>query len=169
MKKLNLGCGSRPIKGYVNIDKFNLKGIDVVHDLNKFPYPFKDNTFDEIISEGCIEELDDFIKVMEELHRISKNKAKIRIHTPAFPSFRALVHPYTKKIMTYESFDFFENPQSYYTKAQFKILKKQWQFATRKSLNWVSLLININPKFYARFISNIFPSDFINFELEVIK
>jgi len=71
--------------------------------------------------------------------------------------------------MTYESFDFFENPQSYYTKAQFKILKKQWQFATRKSLNWVSLLININPKFYARFISNIFPSDFINFELEVIK
>jgi len=96
MKKLNLGCGSRPIKGYVNIDKFNLKGIDVVHDLNKFPYPFKDNTFDEIISEGCIEELDDFIKVMEELHRISKNKAKIRIHTPAFPSFRALVHPYTK-------------------------------------------------------------------------
>ena len=46
--KLNLGCGRDIREGYVNLDKAGLDGVDVVHDLNVFPYPFEDNEFDEI-------------------------------------------------------------------------------------------------------------------------
>jgi hypothetical protein len=44
-KKLHLGCGTNIKKDWINLDFVKLKGVEVVHDLNKFPYPFKDNTF----------------------------------------------------------------------------------------------------------------------------
>ena len=35
MKKLNLGCQDSIKKGYINLDKWKYKGVDVVHDLEK--------------------------------------------------------------------------------------------------------------------------------------
>ena len=49
MIKLNLGSGSQKIKGYINVDKYNTFEPDIVHDLEKFPYPFKDNSVEIII------------------------------------------------------------------------------------------------------------------------
>jgi len=45
--KLNIGCGKDLKEGYVNLDVVNYGG-NQIHDLNKFPYPFEENTFDEI-------------------------------------------------------------------------------------------------------------------------
>jgi len=33
--KLNLGCGSQILENYVNVDKFKLDNVDIVHDLEK--------------------------------------------------------------------------------------------------------------------------------------
>ena len=63
-KKLNFGCGTRIMKGYVNLDIVKHKGVDVVHDLNKFPYPFKNGEFDEIYARFILEHLGDLVKVM---------------------------------------------------------------------------------------------------------
>ena len=38
MNKLNLGCGKNLLEGYINVDYYNKKA-DVIHDLNKYPYP----------------------------------------------------------------------------------------------------------------------------------
>ena len=46
--KLNIGCGKKILNGYINLDVVKLPGVDIVHDLNKYPWPFKDNYFDEI-------------------------------------------------------------------------------------------------------------------------
>ena len=43
MKKLNLGCGTDIKKGYINLDVAKLDGVDVVHDINRLPLPFKEN------------------------------------------------------------------------------------------------------------------------------
>ena len=37
MKVLDVGCGTAKVNGAIGIDRINLPGVDVVHDLNKFP------------------------------------------------------------------------------------------------------------------------------------
>ena len=43
-KKLNFGSGEDYREGYVNIDWNPLAEPDIQHDLNKYPYPFENNT-----------------------------------------------------------------------------------------------------------------------------
>ena len=62
MKKLNLGCGKKILKGYINLDCVKFPGVDKVHNLNKYPWPFKDNEFDEIYCDNILEHLDGIIK-----------------------------------------------------------------------------------------------------------
>ncbi len=57
--KLNLGCGKQIKEDYTNLDKVALEGVDVVHDLDVFPYPFRDNTFDEILCSHVLEHVDE--------------------------------------------------------------------------------------------------------------
>ncbi len=126
VKKLNMGCGSAPKKGYINLDKIRLKGVDVVHDLNKFPYPFRDNEFDEVFADNVLEHLDNIIKVMEEIHRISKQGAIIKVIVPYFHYHGAFQDPTHKHFFTLDSFDYFteEGGYNFYSKARFKIIKK---------------------------------------------
>lgn len=70
--KLNLGCGRNPIDGFVNLDRAALSGVDVVHDLEQFPLPFDDDTFDEILGVDLIEHITDALGLMAELWRIAK-------------------------------------------------------------------------------------------------
>lgn len=46
--KLNLCCGEGKLKDFVNIDKQALVQPDLVLDLTKEPYPYEDNSVDEI-------------------------------------------------------------------------------------------------------------------------
>lgn len=76
MKILDIGCGNNKMKGAIGIDRVALPEVDIVHDLNSFPYPFEDNTFDEIYAAHIVEHLDSIIRVMEELHRIASQMRK---------------------------------------------------------------------------------------------
>ena len=84
LTKLNLGCGEEKKAGYVNLDWQSLTEPDVRHDLNKFPYPFADNTFDLIEASHILEHLDKPFAVMKELHRILKPGGKLLIQVPHF-------------------------------------------------------------------------------------
>lgn len=84
MKKLNIGSGEFLKEGYVNVDFYSVTKPDVEHDLSKFPYPFEDNYFDLVESDHCLEHLPNPFAVMKEIHRISKNGAKVIIKVPHF-------------------------------------------------------------------------------------
>ena len=49
-------------------------------DFNKFPYPFKENTYDYILVKSVLFALEDIVKVLNELWRISKPNALIEIN-----------------------------------------------------------------------------------------
>lgn len=88
-KILNIGSGSKKIKGAVNLDIAKGKNVDIVHNLNKKPYPFKDNTFDKVTGEHVAEHVEDTISMIEELYRITKPGGIIRLVVPHHASGNA--------------------------------------------------------------------------------
>jgi Methyltransferase domain len=82
--KLNLGCGLNKLPGYVNVDKAG--DPDVRHDLERFPWPWADNVFEEVYANHVLEHLgrdaDVFIGVMKELYRVCRPGATVRIIVP---------------------------------------------------------------------------------------
>ena len=171
MKKLNLGSGPDIRNGWVNIDSVKLNGVDVIHDLNKFPYPFKENTFDEVYASHVLEHLNDLIKVMNELKRICKKGARIIIRVPHFSCGVSYRDPTHKRLFSYFTFDYFTD-DCFYSLPKFKILKRKLNFTrlTFVSLNkFINPIININPAIYERFFCWMLPCAECLFELEITK
>ena len=122
-KKLNIGCGTDSRINYVNLDKIQLKGVDVVHDLDKYPWPFKNNYFDEVYGQDVIEHLRDFFKAMQEIHRISKQGATVRLVVPYWHSSSAF-YPNHHYFFNVDSMKFFtEKYRSYDAYPGFEMIK----------------------------------------------
>ncbi|MCI0532587.1 class I SAM-dependent methyltransferase [bacterium] len=83
-QKLNVGCGESKKDGYINLDFSELVKPDVKHDLNRFPYPFKDDTFDIIEVFHVLEHLDRPFDCMREFHRIMKHGGTLHVKVPHF-------------------------------------------------------------------------------------
>jgi ubiquinone/menaquinone biosynthesis C-methylase UbiE len=100
MKKirLNLGCASRPLENYTNIDQDdfkiikkrypNLKAIKKlkIYNYNIFNLPYKESTVDEIRADGLIEHLS-FVeekKFFSEARRVLKKNGLMRLSTVDF-------------------------------------------------------------------------------------
>lgn len=118
IKKLNLGCGgdikkSNEEESWINLDQSKLKGVDVVHNLNKIPWPFKSNYFDEIYARDVIEHMKDLFKTIKEIHRISKKNAKVKIIVPYWHSSSAF-YPNHNYFFNIDSMKFFIEPKRSY-------------------------------------------------------
>lgn len=72
------------MEGYINTDIIQLPSVDKILDLDIFPYPFEDNSIDEIYSAHVLEHVADLGKVMEEFTRICKPGAEIKVIVPYF-------------------------------------------------------------------------------------
>jgi len=130
--KLNVGCGNDIRKDSLNLDIAVLPGVDVVHDINLFPWPFEENTFEEVFMINVLEHLPDTVKAIEELFRISKEECIIHIRVPYWNSYISYGDPTHLKTFHQDSFDFFDpntvlgKRRYYYSKAKFQILKKYY-------------------------------------------
>lgn len=86
MIKLNLGCGSNKKAGFVNVDQFG--DPDLRHNLEEFPWPWEDNSVEEIWMIHVLEHLGQstavYLRIIQELYRICAPGALIRIHVPHF-------------------------------------------------------------------------------------
>jgi SAM-dependent methyltransferase len=171
MKKLNLGCGTEIKKDYVNIDFVKIRGVDVIHDLNKIPYPFKKDEFDEIYASHILEHLDDLVKTIEELKRITKPGGKITVRVPHFSCGVSYRDPTHKRLFSYFTFDYFTK-ESFYGLPEVRIISRKLNF-TRLSFTFLNFIfnpiININPEIYERFFCWVLPASEVLFTLEVIK
>jgi SAM-dependent methyltransferase len=173
--KLHLGCGNVVKKGWVNVDIVKLPGVDKVVDLDKTPYQFKNNQFTEVEAHHTLEHLGNFMGCMEELHRICRHGAVIRVSVPYFASPAFWRDPTHKRPFTLETFSYFGN-DSYYSKARFRIVKRKlFYFSCRSFMKsrWYSLpidfIINLTPTIYERFFVYLLPASELHFEIEVVK
>jgi predicted SAM-dependent methyltransferase len=170
MKICDVGCGNSKTKGAIGIDISSNTQADIVHDLNKFPWPFNDNEFDEIICNDILEHLDNIITVMEEIHRLGKSNAIVRIRVPHFSSNNAYGDITHKHFFDTQSFNCFieENPlYKHYSKVRFKKISAKITFG--KLYRFVGLFANTWSLKYERYFAFIFPAGNIEFEFRVIK
>ena len=104
---LSIGAGMRRHPGAIHCDKRPLPGIDVVHDLNSYPWPFESGWASRVIAFDVLEHLDDVIRAVEECHRILRMGGTLWIHTNYWNTKQAFTDPTHKHFFTEESFDFF--------------------------------------------------------------
>ena len=181
MMKLNMGCGLDFEKGYINLDNNPQYKADVYHDLNSFPYPFSDNTFDEILCNEILEHVNDIFLVLDELYRISKPNAKIKIRVPHWSHYFAWSDFVHKRGFSYISFNPFERDlaiQNYpYNEVKFKVKIEKRYFTTyigkKAFLKFIGSIfdwiINFSPPLTERFLCKFIPISHIFFELRIIK
>lgn len=180
MKRLDLGCGSRKQAGRVGVDINPASEADIIHDLNRFPYPFDDSTFDEILADNTIEHLEDLPRVMEELHRIARPDSALKIIVPYFRARWAFVDPTHRHFFTVDSFGYFDpnhtlNKLYPYSKATFAVEKIVFneKIAERGPFKPLRVLMkafaNRWPNRYEAYLSHLFPLDELTFYLRTVK
>jgi predicted SAM-dependent methyltransferase len=112
--KLDIACGQNKKEGFTGVDIAPAPGVDVVHNLSFYPWPFADNSVAEIFCSHYIEHIpmafwnegnnytvvpldhhsvDAFFKFVSELHRVMAPGAKATLIAPYFQSERCWQDP----------------------------------------------------------------------------
>lgn len=145
--RLNLGCGRKLTPGYFNVDL--QPPADILHDLNEYPWPFKDSTVSEIRAWHIVEHLDDPMKFMKEIWRICKPGAIVEIQVPWWKMHSILWNPEHKHDFRPEWFKSFD-PQLKEHKRVYKSFgdapKETFKFLGMKKLKLPYRLICWLPK-----------------------
>jgi SAM-dependent methyltransferase len=172
---LDLGCGKKKKTNAIGIDFNERTDADIIHDLNIFPYPLEDNTYDDIYIDNTLEHLDNVIAVMEEVHRVCKRGGIVKIMVPYFRSAWASIDPTHQHYFTANSFAYFDpdnlicEQYSYSTK-RFKIKRIRFNEGLENGLlkRVIKSFANHFPIQYEFKLSQFFPLDELTFTLEKI-
>ena len=168
---LNLGCGRKHLPNAINLDVNSDVKPDVVHDLNCIPWPFPNGHFREVVAHDVIEHLNDVVATMDEIHRVCRHGALIRMTVPHFSCANAFTDLTHRHSFGWSSFHYVTGEEEFpfYTKARFRRRSTQIVFLPTLLNKLVWRLANRYPKRYERRWAWMFPAWFLYFELEVIK
>lgn len=109
--KLNLGCGTNIRKGWINIDKQPLEGVDWVADLDTMTeFPVDPETCEEFYLSHILEHLTNPLHLMEQMWYVAKPDARLIIKVPHGAHDMAWADPDHKRAYFPSSFQFFAQP-----------------------------------------------------------
>ena len=165
--------------GCIGIDRVALPGVDIVHDLEQFPWPFKDGEFSVIYANHFLEHVRDILGTLAEIHRIGMPDGRVMIRVPHYASDNFHTDLTHKVAFGYRSFDHFsingKTSYNFYVPFKFEILHRRLKFMS--PLRWldpfrmlgVEALANTFPRVYERFFVYWLSPAEIQFELRVVK
>ena len=104
--RLNLGSGSRPVHGYVNVDIADIPGVDVVYDLDVTPWPWEDGTVLEIVGQDIFEHVANPVGFMMQAHRVLKEGGSLLLKVPHFRHQDAFTDPTHRRFCTEHTWDY---------------------------------------------------------------
>lgn len=162
--KLNLGCGYDYREGYINIDMYDNEYLkkDLKFDCNNIPMPFAFNSVKEVLMYDFIEHLENPVRFLEELFRISADSCIWKILAPYITNT-------WQEMFFHKTFRFHENSfnkfemntsRPYYSNV--RLLRKNIRLIAKGFQKWIPL----KPVF-KHFLNNIYSK--IYYEFEVIK
>jgi SAM-dependent methyltransferase len=130
---LHLGCGSKPTTDQpaVNVDIRPLRNVDVVHDLNELPWPWKDEEFDKVDCTDILEHLDDVVTAVDEVWRVLEPGGLLWIRGPHQFGRNWLADPTHKRAFNEFSFDYLDpnlptgQSLDYLTERKFRLVQAE--------------------------------------------
>lgn len=103
MVKLDLGCGPNKKEGFVGVDSRQFDGkVDIVHDLTITPWPWEDESVEEVNASHIVEHFSwpQRVGFFNELFRVMKVGAKAQIVIPHWASARFYGDPTHREPMS---------------------------------------------------------------------
>ena len=172
---LDVGCGINKLPGAIGIDRNPRTRADVLCDLDHFPYPFRDSSFDRLQAVHVIEHLSDVIRAMEEFHRLVRPGGAVSLVTPHYTDFSSFCDPTHRWHLNSFSFRYFGPDNAgfgYYSAARFRERKVRVKLLALWRYLGFELLVNAFPRFrrfWEYYLCYIVRGKVMEFEFEVLK
>ena len=131
MVKLNLGCGYDIKDGWVNVDRVQRPGVDVLHDLDVHPWQWEDSSVEELQGHHVVEHVADFCGFVNELWRVLAPGAVATLTMPHGRSDRAWQDPSHRRMLT---------------EASFLYVQKTWR--EQNGIDYLGLVCDFDPVTY---------------------
>jgi len=169
---VNLGCGKARIPDSIGVDRVKIENfVDIVHNLDIVPYPFENDSVDEVHFYHVLEHLHNPLEKLEEIFRILKPGGILHLRVPHFSSMGAFTDLTHVRPFGFNSFDCLEKENYHYTLANFKIVNKEIKyfglypndgiyekyihankcnFFVKPIVRFVNFLIKLSPTFFER-------------------
>jgi SAM-dependent methyltransferase len=172
---LDVGCGVNKYPGAIGIDRNSRTSADVLCDLDHFPYPFRDSSFDQLRAVHVIEHVSDVIRTIEEFHRLVRGGGTIHIVTPHYTDFSSFCDPTHRWHLNSFSLRYFGQDNAgfgYYSAARVRessVRVKLLQFWRLLGFEW---LVNTFPRFrrfWEYYLCFVVRGKVIEWELGVVK
>jgi len=128
--KLDLGSGENCRKGFYSVDCIEMKGVDIIANLNEPLYLIPNNSVEYVYSRHALEHVQHLLPLICEIHRITKKEGKIEIIVPHFSNVYGFSDPTHVNFFGLYSMFYFVSPEnqpklrkvpSYYTNVRFII------------------------------------------------
>jgi len=172
---LDVGCGINKVPGAIGIDRNSRSRADVLCDLDRFPYPFRDDSFDELRAVHVIEHVSDVLRTIEEFHRLVRRDGKIYIVTPHYTDFSSFCDPTHRWHLNSYSLRYFGQDNAgygYYSGARLAETSVRVKLLSLWRLFGLEFLVNHFSRFrrfWEHYLCFVVRGKVIEWELKVVK
>ncbi len=175
--RLDLGCGNNKQNGYIGVDIFPGREVDLVANLEIPPLPFLTGSVDEAYTSHFLEHTENPNAVIEDIHRILAPNGRLVIKVPHYSNYKGFT-PAHKRFFGYVFFDVYDpsteggQKWNYYSRARFRIVKRELRVFTSWKLPYTfftAWLARWKPRFYECYFAFISPADEIYVEMRALK
>jgi SAM-dependent methyltransferase len=172
---LDVGCGINKYLGSIGIDRNPASRADILCDLDRLPYPFRDNTFDQIRAIHVIEHVSNVIGTMEEFHRLARPGGRVLIVTPHYTDFSSFCDPTHRWHLNSFSFRYFGKDHAgfgYYSAVRFREISVRLRLLAL--WRWLGFELAVNAstrfrRFWEYYLCYVVRGKVMEFEFEVLK
>ncbi|MEK7404714.1 MAG: class I SAM-dependent methyltransferase [Acidobacteriota bacterium] len=175
LRTLDVGCGINKHPGAIGIDRNPASRADVLGDLDRFPYPFRDGSFDRVRAVHVIEHVSDVVRTMEEFHRLLKPGGRVYLVTPHYTDFSSFCDPTHRWHLNSFSFRYFGEDHAgfgYYSPARFREISVRVRLLAFWRCLGFGLLVNGSARFrrfWEHYLCFLVRGKVVEFELEARK
>ncbi len=175
VRVLDVGCGVNKLPGSIGIDRNPRTRADVLCDLDRIPYPFRDSSFDRLQAVHVIEHVADVLRAMEEFHRLVRDGGTIFLVTPHYTDFSSFCDPTHRWHLNSFSFRYFGDDNAgygYYSAARLREKKVRVRLLALWRYLGFEFLVNAFPRFrrfWEHYLCFVVRGKVMEFEFEVVK